>query len=317
MRKARRGAAVLAAVAGVTLCAGSSYGWLGGFEAADGYQPFLNMVQHYNAGQHGANSGYVAMSPTPIAANSGLWTAINGGFQSGSEVSYVTGHQFYDRTYVNSNGASGQMSDQGLVITTGHEGWGGPALKYKYSVDSSDLGGLSPASTGGRTIQVSFWNRGQLAGPELSGSVSDGYYGNEITFQDSGGNVGFRLGLTQRAGGDTVTYWDGSAMVESSIIGSATRIDRWDVTLDLATNTFSASYFHFITSTTFPLVAVVPLQTAMTDFTGIDFRSSPGVNNSKLWSVDDFGFVVRPIPGASTVLGLLPAMAFAARRRRR
>jgi len=39
-------------------CASNAPAWLGGFEPADGYQPFLNMVQNYNAGQYGPNGGY-------------------------------------------------------------------------------------------------------------------------------------------------------------------------------------------------------------------------------------------------------------------
>jgi hypothetical protein len=312
------GVGVVAAMAApLAVCTGASYGWLGSFEAADGYQPFLNMVQQYNAGQHGASSGYVAMSPVPIVANSGLWTAINGGFSSGGGISYATGHQFFDRTYVNTLGASGAQSDQGLVLTTGHEGWAGPALKYKYNVDAPDLGGVAPSSTGGRTIKVSFWNRGQLAGAEVGGQVPDGYFGNEVALQDSGGNVGFKLGLTQRASGDTITYWNGSTLLESSIVGSSSLYDRWDVTLDLAAGTFSASYFNFPTSTLYPFVTSAPLMSGMTDFTGLEFRSSPGTNNSKLWAVDDFSFVVRPIPGAPTVLAMLPGVIFAAKRRRR
>lgn len=305
-----------AIVSPVLAMVSASHAYLGGFESADGYQPFLNMVQNYNAGQYGVNSGYVAPSPVAIAPNSGLWQALAGGFNSGSAISYVTGHQFRDRTYTNTNGGSGLASDQALVITTGHEGWSGPALKYKYNVDASDLGGVAPSTTGNTTVKLSFWVDGYLYGSEFGGSVPEGYFGNEINFADGSGNVGFSLGLTQHASGDTITYWNGASMVDSGIVSSGSKFDRWDISLDLASDTFSASYFHFNTSTAYNLVNNMPMMSAMGAFEAMNFRSSAGVNNTKFFAVDDFAFFVRdvPTPGALALLGL---GGLAAVRRRR
>ena len=300
-------------VLGVTGVAGTAQAHLGGFEAADGYQPFLNRVQEYNAGQYGPNSGYPATSPVPITPNTGLWQAISGGFSSGGATSYATGHQFYDRTWVNSNNTMGSASDQGLVLTTGHEGWGGPALEYGYDLDAGDLG-VDPATTGNNIVRLSFWWCAQLAGPEAGGQLPEGYFGDEITFQDAAGNVGFSLGLTQRSTGDTVTYWDGTSMVESSIVAAATKYDRWDIELDLANDTVSASYFSFATSTSTPLITGAPMMNAMDAFTDMTFRTSPGVNNAKLMSVDDFGFQVIPTPGTAGALALAGLVCLRRRR---
>ena len=230
----------------IAAASGAAHAHLGGFEYKDGYQPFLNMVQNYNAGQFGLNSGYVAMAPVAITPSTGLWHNIAGGFFSGSSVSYATGHQNLDRTWINSNNTFGQASDQSLVLTTGHQGTGGPALKYKYDVDASDLGGVNPLSTGSAIVTVSFWARGFLDG----GMVGTGYFGNEITFEDSVGNIGFRLGQTKTSGGDMVTYWNGTSMQVSSINGVSNYYDRWDLTFDIATDTVSANYYQFATNTT-------------------------------------------------------------------
>jgi len=295
-----RSVALLATAASVALSAGTAHAYLGGFEKNDGYQPFLNMVQHYNAGQYGANSGYLAMAPVTIAPNSGLWQAINGGFFGPGGVSYATGHQNFDRTYVNSNGSLGQADHQALVLTTNHEGVNGPALKYKYNLDSSDLG-VAPSATGGTVINTSFWTRGYLD----SGLVPVGYFGNEITFEDSLGNVGFRLGLTRTSTGDKVTYWNGSSLFTSTISGNSGYYDQWNITLDLANNTVSASYYQFTTNTTFNLISGVSLQSGMSDFSAMTFRTTPGVNNAKYSSVDDFVFHTNvPAPAAGALLGL-------------
>jgi hypothetical protein len=308
-----RALTLLALTLPVATLAGSAHAWLGGFEQADGYQPFLNMVQNYNAGQHGANSGYGG-SFAPIAPNSGLWQAQAGGFSSLGAISYATGHQWYDRNWV--NGTGGNANDQALVLTTGHEGWNGPALQYKYSFDANDFGGNAPASTAGGQVALSFWSRGQLAGPEIGGQVPDGYFGNEMAFADSSGNVAFRLGLTQRAGGDRVTFWNGSSLFESAIIADNNAYDRWDIGFDLATNTVSASYFDFSTSTLIPLFTGVPMQSPIANLSAFTYRTSPGVNNAKLTSIDDFTINARiiPTPGALALLGASGLLA--ARRRR-
>lgn len=308
-----RSRAMVAATAAVGAISGTCHAWLGGFEAADGYQDFLNMVQNYNAGQYGVNSGYGPGSPTAITPGTGLWSAINGGFFTGSAVSYATGHFGNDRQWVNDG--IGASSNRGLVLTTGHEGFSGPALKYKYNVDQYDLGGVAPTSTPGQTITVSFWTKGWVNSSNIGGSVPFGYFGNEIAFTDSGGNVGFRVGVTARPGGDHVTYWDGTTLFESTIVAGLSRFDRWDISLDLANNKVSASYYQYLTNTSFPLLSSVPLETTMADFTSMTFRSSPGVTNAKLWAVDDFS-LRSTIPSAPTLLALMPVAAWASRRRR-
>ncbi len=295
----------------ILAAAGTASADLRSFENTDGYQPFLNMVQNYNAGQYGTTNGYGG-GPTPITPNTGLWTAVQGGFFSGGAVSYVTGHQNYDRSWVNNS--IGVASNQALVLTTGHEGWSGPALEYNYAIDAPDLDGNAPASTGSSVVKLSFWWRGALAGPELGGAVPDGYYGDSLTFRDSANNDLFTLGLTQRAAGDKVTYWNGSTLTESTIVANSGLYDRWDLTFDLVNDTVSADYFSFASSTLTTLITNAPMMNSGSDLSAINFRTSPGVNNAKLFSVDDFDFIVIPSPGTAGVMAL--GMLAALRRRR-
>jgi hypothetical protein len=299
---------LLASAAGLAV-ASPTLAWLGSFEPADGYQGFLNQVQIYNAGQYGANSGYMAMAPAAIPSNSGLWTAISGG----TGLAYATGHFAFDRQYVNSGG--GSPADQGLVITSHDQGWNGPAQRYKYNVDAQDLGGVAPPATAGQKVRLSFWVRGGLPGdPTGVNGVPYGYFGNSVEFADSSGNIGFRLGLTHRPGGNVVTYWNGSSMFESSLIHFGSKYDRWDITLELGTQTVTADYFNFITNTTTNVVTGVPLMSAMGNFSSLFFQSSSGVTNGKYWAVDDFSFFAVPAPSAAA---LLPLAALGALRRRR
>jgi hypothetical protein len=96
--------------------------------------------------------------------------------------------------------------------------------------------------------------------------------------------------MTQRAGGDKVTYWNGSTLFESTIPAPASRYDRWDITLNLAAQTVSADYYQFFPNTTTTLLSNVPLMGAMANFTSMDFRTSPGVTNEKFFGLrlDDF-----------------------------
>jgi hypothetical protein len=274
-------------LAATLACASNAHAWLGGFEAADGYQPFLNMVQNYNAGQYGPNGGYGG-GPVAITPNTGLWTAVQGGFFSSGNVSYATGHQNFDRLWWNNS--IGSANNLALQLTTNHVGWGGPALEYTYDVDAPDLGGVSPPATAGQVVTASFWWMGNLQGADSSGLVPEGYFGDAIQFRDSANNVGFEVGMTQRAGGDKVTYWNGSTLFESTIPAPASRYDRWDITLNLAAQTVSADYYQFFPNTTTTLLSNVPLMGAMANFTSMDFRTSPGVTNEKFFGLrlDDF-----------------------------
>lgn len=304
-------------LAGTLALSGNAHAYLGGFEAADGYQSFLNMVQNYNAGHYGVNSGYGG-GPSAITPNTDFWTAVNGGFTSGGQTSYATGHQNFDRQWWN-NGI-GAASNLALQLTTNHQGWGGPALEYTYNVDTPDLGGVAPAATAGQIVNVSFWWMGNLHGADNLGFVPEGYFGDAVQLRDSANNVGFQVGMTQRATGDKVTFWNGSTMFESTIPAPAGKYDRWDITLDLANNTVSADYYQFIPNTLTSVVVNQPLMTSMGNFSSMDFRTSDGVTNDKYFGmrIDDVQMHTSvPEPTTMAAIGLVGAALLMRRPRRK
>ena len=267
--------------------------YLGGFEQVDGYGSFLNEVSTTNAGAHGANAGGGALMTIP--ANSGLWVKLQGptyptpGTAGG--VAYATGHQNWDRL-------NPGTPAQALVITTNADGWSGTAQEYSYSLDTYDLGGVSPTSTGSDTLEISFWSCAQIVGSsDPSAGLGPGTIGDTIGFYDSSGNLGFSIGYRQP--GTTTDYaaTNVGSWVQSSVAVNSSTYHRWDITLDLLNDTVSIDVFESGVLTN--LVSGVSLITNMNNLTEMRFESTPGVNNSKIWSLDDFGFEVHQVPEPS------------------
>jgi PEP-CTERM motif len=288
------------------------YAYLGGFEDPDGYKPFLNDVAEYNAGQYGANAG--GGSYTVITPNTGLWTKLQGPLYptAGSTgfVAYATGHAGYDRT-------NPSTSDQALVITTNTDGWSGGQQEYSYSVDSYDLGGVNPASTGGDKINISFWSCSYILGTGEGGGLGPGTIGHTVSFYDSSGNLGFAVGGIQP--GTTTDYaaTNVGSWVQSSVAVGTNTFHRWDIALDLGAQTVSIDVYEGSTLTS--LVTNAPLINTMNDFTEMRFLSTPGVNNAKVWALDDFAMSVdsRKVPEPGTGLLALSAVGLVGAGRRR
>ena len=134
--------------------ANTGHAYMGGFEAQDGYLPFFNDVKGYNAGQYGTNNSGPGGVSASIPVNTGLWSRID---PVAPGFSYATGHQNFDRTYVNTSGSSGLPSDLGLVLTTNHQGWTAGPLHYRYNLDNRDFNGASVASSANSVVTMSFW----------------------------------------------------------------------------------------------------------------------------------------------------------------
>lgn len=284
----------------------SADAYLGGFEDPDGYRPFLNDVTVYNAGQYGANAGGGASFS--IAPNSGLWAKLQGplvpatGLAGG--VAYATGHQNLDRT-------NPSTSDQALVITTNADGWTMGPQEYSYQLDSYDLNGVIPTSTGGQTIDFSFWSCASIVGSSTGNGLGPGTIGNTVSFYDSSGNLGFQVGYRQP--GTTTDYaaTNVGSWVQSAVAVSPTTYHRWDVSLDLGLQQVSIDVVESSVTTT--LVSNAPLINPMNNFTEMRFVSTPGVTNSKIWALDDFSFRVEPIPEPASLsllgVGLMGVVA--------
>ena len=101
--------------------------------------------------------------------------------------------------------------------------------------------------------------------------------------------------------------------VQSTVAVNPSTYHRWDITLDLASDTVSIDIFEAGTLTN--LVSGAPLAASMGNLTEMRFTGTPGVTNAKIWSLDDFGFNVRPIPEPSSAMLCLGLFALMPRRR--
>ena len=273
----------------------SAYAYLGGFEGVDGYRPFFDDVANYNAGQHGANAGGGLY--TPITPNTGLWKKLQGplfpAVGTTGSFAYATGHQNFDRT-------NPSTADQALVITTNADGWGAGPQEYSYDVDSFDLGGVSPATTGGDVLKISFWSCSFIPGTSEGGGLGPNTLANTISFYDSSGNLGFAVGGIQPGSSTDFAATNVGSWVQSAVSVGTSSYHRWDVLLDLNLQTVSIDVFESAVLT--PLVVNAPLINTMNDFSELRFLSAPGVNNAKVWALDDFTMMVRGVPEPSAML---------------
>jgi PEP-CTERM motif len=292
----------LALAAVSVLFANNAYAYLGGFEGVDGYRPFLNDVSTYNAGQHGPNAGGGVYMPLP--PNTGLWKKLQGPLWpapgTAGGVAYATGHANFDRT--NPGGP-----DQALVITTNADGWSGGSQEYSYDVDSFDLGGINPNTTGGDVVNISFWSCSWIPGSGEGGGLGPGTIANTVSFYDSLGNLGFAVGGIQPGITTDFAATNVGSWVQSSVAVGTSSYHRWDISLDLNMQRVSIDVFEGATLT--PLVTNAPLINPMSDLSELRFLSAPGENNAKVWALDDFTMGVRVVPEPSSIL--LAAMSLA------
>lgn len=288
----------------------TAHAYLGGFEGVDGYGSFLNEVSTTNAGAHGANAGGGTLATIPL--NTGLWVKLQGPVHptpgTAGGTAYATGHQNWDRT-------NPGTPAQALVITTNADGWGGGAQEYSYSVDSYDLAGANPLTTGTDTIDISFWSCAQIVGSsDPSSGLGAGTIGDTVSFYDSSGNLGFSVGYRQPGITTDFAATNVGSWVQSAIAVNPSTYHRWDISLDLLNDTVSIDIFEGATLTN--LVSGAPLINSMNNLTELRFESTAGISNSKIWSLDDFGFDVRQVPEPSSALLCLGLFALMPRNRR-
>ncbi len=276
--------------------------YLGGFENVDGYSAFFNDVANYNAGQFGPNAGGGVYSPLP--PNTGLWSKLQGplfpAVGSTGNFAYATGHQNFDRV-------APSTAAQALVITTNSDGWGAGPQEYAYDLDTFDLG-VAPAATAGQIVTMSFWECSQMPGTGEGGGLGPGTMGNIISFLDSSSNVGFAVGYHQPGTtSDFAAINVAGSWQLSAVPVTPGTYHRWDVTLNLAAQTVSIDIFNGVLTN---LATNAPLGAAMSNLTEMRFLSTPGVVNAKVWSVDDFRFMV---PEPTGIGGILLAFGFGIR----
>ena len=235
------------------------HAYLGGFEAVDGYEDFLNDVATYNAGQYGPNAG--GGTYVNIPDNTGLWTKLQGPLWPTLGLAGVGlrhAHLFRDRT------TPGSPLHRGLVITTNADGWTAGPQEYAYQLDSFDLGGVSPAATGGDTLDISFWSCSLIFGTSEGGGLGAGTIGNTVPSTTAAATSASRSATVSPAPRPT-------SPPPTSARGTSRRVDqpstyhRWDVTLDLGAQTVTIDIFESGVLTN--LATNAPLITPMADFT--------------------------------------------------
>jgi hypothetical protein len=302
-------ACTIATISYSLLLVSGAYAYLGEFEGPDGYRPFFDDVANYNAGAHGANAG--GGSYSPIAPNTGLWAKLQGPLFPATgttgNFAYATGHQNYDRTNPGS-------ADQALVITTNADGWGAGPQEYSYDVDSFDLGGVNPLSTGGDIIKVSFWSCSWIPGTAEGGGLGPNTIANTISFYDSVGNLGFAVGGIQPGTSTDYAATNVGSWVQSSVAVGTSTYHRWDILLDLNLQTVSIDVFESAILT--PLVVNAPLINTMNNLAELRFLSAPGISNFKVWALDDFSMMVRGVPEPASGLLLAAGLGGIVFRRR-
>jgi len=318
----------------------SVYAYLGGFQAADGYVdigPFDFAigpdydVSKYNAGQFGANAPtYAGYSQTTTPR---LWTKTMGplipsGVSPGAPsgfLPYATSHRFSTTSFPDVIPIEGNRA---LVITTNNQGWNGMPQGYDYRIDTHDLRGGDPTKTGNQTIKLSWYACAALFGTGdtisgVTGGLGPGTIGQTVSFFDGSGNLGIEVGYYQpnttkdyaafRVGGANAGTLTGG-WKDTGIETNPTGWHRWDATFELATDRVSLAYtpvtsftYNVPTSVvhgpTVTLLSSVAMLNSMNSLEKMAFKSTAGVNNAKVWVVDDFEFCITEAPLSDLLAG--------------
>lgn len=343
------------------LCAQEAKGYLGGFEEQDGYrvpmngqilssylagdaQYYLNNnaangytgvvpvgaypntlgdgtngpdVTRYNAGQYGTNQSGPGGSATDIPDNSGLWQALSGGrLYEDASAPYYYG-SYYDRNqivaYRNTMPHSGSQT---LNLMASDQ-----SLRYLYSMDSRDYGGINPASTAGLQMQMSFWVKPSDWDDPDTGNI----FG--LSLLDAANQSVFEVGYTgdnflqyRLSGGDwQTTAWQMGTLGWSQI---TVVVDTLHNTATLGINAYNDGASMLGGSST--VISSQSLGLASGAITGLewDLRGGTLANGaiSYIQSFDDFNFditSVSPVPEpGGMVLLLVTGTWFHSRRRR-
>jgi len=295
-------------------------------------------VSKYNAGEFGANVNPSANYVNNPSGTGGLWVKTMGPLIGSGQLPgignppppYASGHLDASNAVPPVRPIQGARA---LVVTTNSQGWrnpsnptmNGPAQGYEYSIDNFDLHGMTPANTGNQKLKLSFYSCASLNGPDddfpFTGTpgLVPGSFGHSVSFFDGLNNLGFEVGYTQPGtkqdfAAIRVASKNGGNWYDTGIPVQPDGWHRWDIELDLRSQSVSIDFTpvtsfipnpprNIVHGTTVNVVSSAPLLTGMNSLEKLGFTSSAGINNSKVWALDDFEFCITEAPLSSLLSG--------------
>lgn len=278
----------------------ASAGIVGGFDPGDGYAMTVSLpvdpmlLDRYNAGQYGTNNGGPGGAFAAITPGTGLWVELQP-----TTNGYVLAAADGNHTV---NGPGPCLDLRGGNIhnfrTTGLSTVDG---EWRYSLDSRDLGGLSPgAINNDRVVTLNFYYCGGVAWQGDDPGVF------RMGFIDGLGNTGFDLGLWDNS---NIYYRGVGSPVVTPIYMGPGGTYPWTyfrVVMDFVNDTFSFGITPSLNAGVFAndlappatwLIQNAPMRgTGMANLAQIRFwvdselglPGSTGVNGSNKQLLDDF-----------------------------
>jgi len=283
-------------------------------------------LSRYNAGTYGTNAGGPGGTATDISDNSGLWRAQMGGRLNEDIGGTLANNYQYlgntggipfqqNRDYVHAYRYTGARTGSQVLNFLAQD----TDLRYDYSLDSRDLGGMNPNSTAGSIVTLSFW----ICPADADDTDPENVLG--LTLRDSMGQSVFEVGYT----GENILQYrmvGSSNWVNTGTVAGSTGWSEISLTLNAAADTISLSARGFDdgTSTLGGVDSILSSAALCLDaaaLTELRWDVQGGALNNGALSFknffDDFNFSVAPVPEPGSALCVLCGLLFLFRRSRR
>lgn len=274
-------------------------------------------ITRYNAGQYGTNNSGPGGGATDIADGTGLWQVLSGGrLYEDATAPYYYGSQYDRNQIVAYRNTMPHSGSQTLNLMASDQ-----SFSYRYSMDSRDYDGISPASTAGLQVQMSFWVKPSDWDDPDTGNMLG------LSLLDAANQPVFEVGYT----GDNFLQYrmTGSAWQTTAYQMGTLGWSEITLALDTLNNTASLgiSAYNDGSSLLGSSIGVLNNQSlglASGAITGLqwDLRGGALDNGavSYIQSFDDFNFAITsvipvPEPGCALLLILGAALLHAPRRR--